>query len=862
MNAVTSVEASLPKACPSCGTRYPADALFCSLDGAPLTTSPGAIAAAAASDPYLGREILGHIEIRQLVGIGAMGRVYRAFQKGIDRDVAVKILHRELSANQTLVSRFHREAKVASRLAHPNVVHVLLVGQLPDGAMYIVMEYLDGMSLQSALAAAGGAMPLPRALHVALQLCDAAGEAHAQGIVHRDIKPENVMLVKRADDPDYVKVLDFGIARLNWGDQSMATAAGLIFGTARYISPEGAQGDKVAPAGDVYSIATMVYQMLAGRTPFEGDQAVALLVQQIHDPPPPLGSVPRAAYVPEPIAAVVMKNLAKKPEDRADNARAFGRALLEAAVESGLSAQDILARPALAPAGRGSHPSVVQMPSMQRTKQLQLEPDVAARIDAANAAAAMIAALAPAAPAPSPEAEAAAAPPDGEGGARAPTKTAYMEPHEARAPTRTEIAEPQPVAPGAATTRWSPPADFEAKLVPPAPTSSVDLTMDDQQAGIAAAPASVPAARTAPARTQIVAASRAAPPMQPTAPPAQRTAPPAQPTAPPAQRTAPPAQRTAPPMSHAPSKPPSSVDTTIAGDESPERRRSGGARSMLLVVLCFLVGAAGMAGVAFKAGLIGRGHPAQLDAVLAHANDALAHERWDSPPGDNVRDITDDGLRRWPNDARLLRVRARACDDVLAHAHAEYDEGDASGARRLAKLALELDPADQDAQRLAAQWLDAPAASSAADTALPPLAGSSSARPTLGAPAAPSAGAVRAVLDVSSARPGVAQPIDLNARVLGGGHRKVDGASFHVSGPGIPPGTDLAATEDASGYHATFTFMQPGRYDVTFTARADGAPVRSARPVTVGEPRPPPSPAAGGAPPSAAPSASAAAKWM
>jgi serine/threonine protein kinase len=120
-----------PKACPSCGARFPADALFCSLDGSPLTSSPGIIAAAAATDPYLGREILGHIEIRQLVGIGAMGRVYRAFQRGIDRDVAVKVLHRELSSNKALVARFDREAKVASRLAHPNVVHVLLVGSSP-----------------------------------------------------------------------------------------------------------------------------------------------------------------------------------------------------------------------------------------------------------------------------------------------------------------------------------------------------------------------------------------------------------------------------------------------------------------------------------------------------------------------------------------------------------------------------------------------------------------------------------------------------------------------------------------------------------------------------------------------------------
>src|SRR5579864_5204934 len=115
MNPVNpAAEAATPKACPSCGTRYTADALFCPLDGSPLAASPVAIAAAAATDSYLGREILGHIEIRQLVGIGATGRVYRAFQRGIDRDVAVKILHRELSTNAALVARFDREAKVRS----------------------------------------------------------------------------------------------------------------------------------------------------------------------------------------------------------------------------------------------------------------------------------------------------------------------------------------------------------------------------------------------------------------------------------------------------------------------------------------------------------------------------------------------------------------------------------------------------------------------------------------------------------------------------------------------------------------------------------------------------------------------------
>jgi serine/threonine protein kinase len=343
-----------PKACPSCRARYSADALFCSIDGAPLTTFARAIAIEAAGDPYVGQEVLGHIEIRQLVGWGATGRVYRAFQRGIDRNVAVKILHRELSTNEALVGRFRREAKVASRLAHPNVVQVLLVGELSDGATYIVMEYLAGLSLQSALAAAGGAIQLPRALRVAVQICEAAGEAHARGVVHRDLKPDNVMLVQVAGDPDFVKVLDFGIARVNWGEPSMTTAPGLIFGTPRYISPEGAKGERVGPQSDVYSIATILYQMLAGRTPFEAQSAADLLDQRIRDEPPPIHRMARAAYVPVRVTDLIMRNLSRTTSDRAPDARAFARALIDAASLSGLGTPDVLARRRLSSDGQAA----------------------------------------------------------------------------------------------------------------------------------------------------------------------------------------------------------------------------------------------------------------------------------------------------------------------------------------------------------------------------------------------------------------------------------------------------------------------------------------------------------------------------
>jgi serine/threonine-protein kinase len=710
------------------------------------------IAAAAATDPYLGREILGHIEIRQLVGIGAMGRVYRAFQKGIDRDVAVKVLHRELSSNKALVARFDREAKVASRLAHPNVVHVLLVGQLPDGAMYIVMEYLDGMSLQSALAGGEGAMPLPRALHIALQLCDAAGEGHAMGIVHRDLKPENVMLVRRADDPDFVKVLDFGIARVHWGEQSMATAAGLIFGTARYISPEGAQGEQVGPAGDVYSIATILYQMLGGRTPFSAEQAVALLVQQIHDPPTPLREIPRAAYVPEAIAAVIMKNLAKKPADRVPDARALGRALLEAAVSSGLSAQDVLARPSLQ-GGRGSHPSAVQMPSMQRTKQLELEPETAARIGAVTAVET---------PAP-----------------------AAFEAAPARVQTRTEIPDPAERPPSMETVKWAGPSPRVTKLLTQVPASGgVDETMDDQQ---------VAPSRRAPLPTTVLPTGPTVPPVS--APPTMSTAPMAPvgvqlrqseiPTAPPMLRdrsdgVGPSALRAPAP----PRKPSSSVDTTIAGDEAaPSKHRPPPAwRGAAIGISCFLVGAAVMIAIAGK-GFLSVGRAAPVEPI-----------------------------------------------------HPDFVEAPA-----------------------------APQPTVDTASALPPLeplvkagsAGGSRPSGIASAPAGASAASPRIVVDASNPKPGVGQPLDFAARFVPR-PAKVEAARFLIAGPGIAAGTELPAADDGSGvFRTTFTFLQGGRFEVDFSAKADGTAVKGARVVVVGGPGGASGPAAAPAP-SALPAAPAA----
>ncbi len=804
---MNEAQALVSRVCASCGARYPTDALFCPNDGTPLQSAGGAD---RESDPYLGQEIAGHIEIRQLVGIGAMGRVYRAFQRGIDRDVAVKILHRELSANAQLVSRFTREAKVASRLQHPNVVQVLLAGQLPDRALYMVMEFLDGLSLQSAMLAAGGALPLARALHIAFQLCEAAGEAHQQGIVHRDLKPENVMLVRRGSDDDCVKVLDFGIARINWGEQSVATAAGLIFGTARYISPEGAQGHAVGPASDVYSIATLLYQMLSGRTPFEGDQAVGLLVQQIHDTPPPLKSIPRAHYVPDALADVIMANLAKDPARREPDARALGQTLVDAARSAGLSLDEI-SRPLLR-----KSTNAIQLASLERTKQQELPADVAARLTPNGA--------------------------NGHGplGQRPPT---------------------------GATVKWEPPTEFQAKLaaelsnvgaadsgprsspsIDPTPPprgriSSVDTTLDDATAPpapVGSAPSfpSVPVAPASVPRT-LAEDPRATTQYTPPVPAAME-----------APRSEPQLRASQPPVSR-------------EDEASPSR-------GYLWVVLCFVLGVLVAAGIAWKMGKLG-GDPEQ-DRFAARANDAMYKNHFAAPPGENVRELTDEALRRWPSDRRFADIRERAANELVAQALAHRTSNDPHEALRLARLATELDPKDQSAKRLVEQIESELAAPTSTAPPLPSTAPAGSPAATVKTNGSAPASSLRVVLEVAPGQPRPIQPAELTAKITS--KATLEAAAFVVSGPGLPAPVRVPAQAPSAGvFKAPFGFPQTGKFEVAFTATEGGKTVRAARTVAVVAEGPvaPPQPPASAAPSAPAtppptqlppPAPSASVKWL
>jgi len=246
------------------------------------------------------------------IGSGGMADVYSAADTHLDREVALKVLHRRFAEDPQFVERFRREASAAAALAHPNVVNVFDRGE-HDGIYYIAMERLDGRTLKDLI---GDEAPLDqcRAIDLAIQILEAAGFAHARGIVHRDFKPHNVIV---ADD-DRAKVTDFGIARAG---ASEMTETGSILGTAQYFSPEQAQGQGVGPTSDLYSIGVMMYEMLAARPPFEGDSAVSIALKHVSEAPPPLTSL--RPDIDLALEAAVMRALAKDPQERYQSAEEF-----------------------------------------------------------------------------------------------------------------------------------------------------------------------------------------------------------------------------------------------------------------------------------------------------------------------------------------------------------------------------------------------------------------------------------------------------------------------------------------------------------------------------------------------------------
>jgi len=317
------------KICLRCGSKFGSEADYCPHDGTLLAADE------EVPDTLVGSLLLEQFRIDALIGTGGMGTVYRARQTTIGRDVAVKVLRLELARDESAVIRFEREAQLAASLDHPNLVRVFLSGRLSDGRLYIVMELLEGRSLAEELDARGQ-LPLERALVMILKLCAGLDAVHARGIVHQDIKPENVFLVSRGADRDFVKLVDFGISRPFDSGGVADSQRGRVFGTAAYISPEAATGDATDRRSDIYSVGVLTYQLLTGTLPFEGKTAGALLMQHVHEAPPPMSAKGYGDRVPSGIAGVIMRALAKDPADRFPSLAGFVDALTQASVEAGL----------------------------------------------------------------------------------------------------------------------------------------------------------------------------------------------------------------------------------------------------------------------------------------------------------------------------------------------------------------------------------------------------------------------------------------------------------------------------------------------------------------------------------------------
>jgi serine/threonine-protein kinase len=282
-------------------------------------------------DLFIGRDILdGSFRILQRIGSGGMGAVYKALQRDMNRMVAVKILHRKLSSRPDLVSRFRREARAMSQLSHPNTTKVFLHGELDDGSLYMIMEYLEGKNLNQTLRSEGP-FSVARALPILVQVCGALDEAHQAGIIHRDLKPENIFLVQSAPLRDFPKVLDFGLAKV--GERQMRpgsvilTQEGMVFGTPEFMSPEQAQGKPLSPASDVYSLATILYEVLTGKLPFDAAHSMDYIQHHVRSAPIPLRQRVPDMQFPALLEQVVSRALSKRPEDRFYRAADLGLAL-------------------------------------------------------------------------------------------------------------------------------------------------------------------------------------------------------------------------------------------------------------------------------------------------------------------------------------------------------------------------------------------------------------------------------------------------------------------------------------------------------------------------------------------------------
>lgn len=299
----------------------------------------------------VGKVLAGRFEVASILGIGAMAAVYLVHHVAIRKRMAVKVLHPSLLQIPEMLARFEREALIAGHLEHPNIAAAYDFGRTDDGRPFFALEYIDGQELRAILQ--HGPVPVARTLHIARQIVSVLELAHGAQIIHRDLKPENIMLMRRESHPDFVKILDFGLAKVPADlklKASLSTVAGnvpaqltkigALYGTPGYMAPEQAMSEAVDGRCDFYALGSILYEMLTGRTPFGGSTVLEIIDEHLQKPLPPMNAKAPAVVIPEPVEALVRRLLAKRPEERYRDARELLAALDQLAEAHPVAAAD------------------------------------------------------------------------------------------------------------------------------------------------------------------------------------------------------------------------------------------------------------------------------------------------------------------------------------------------------------------------------------------------------------------------------------------------------------------------------------------------------------------------------------------